>query len=140
TISRTTDGGQTSIEADAWIDTTGHAFVAPLRKCPSNDDVFLTGSNRIWRTDNFFSASSPSWVPNGPGSSAPPGTILEIEFIASNSTCNSYVYGNRGGQAWLTRDGGKTWTDLDLGKNLPPRPVNGLAFDSTNSNILYVAL
>ncbi|HJZ96315.1 MAG TPA: hypothetical protein VKE70_07395, partial [Candidatus Solibacter sp.] len=150
TISRTTDGGQTSIQADAGIDKTGIAFVAPVRKCPSNDDVFLTGTNRMWRTDNFFSSAAPSWTANGPvltgQNGGPPtfanspATILEISFVASDTSCNSYALGNRGGQVQLTRDGGKTWTDLDPNKNLPPRPVNGLAFDPANPNTLYAAL
>jgi uncharacterized protein (TIGR03437 family) len=146
-IGRTTDGGRSWTGAGAGIDNTGVAFVAPVRECPGNEDIFLTGSNRMWRTDNFFSSAAPSWAPNGPASAAPlpnslgyPGTILEIEFIASDTTCDSYAYGNRGGQVWLTRDGGKTWNDLDPGKNLPSRPVNGLAFDPTNPNIVYAAL
>ncbi len=40
----------------------------------------------------------------------------------------------------MTRDGGSTWTDLDPAKSLPPRPVNGLAFDPTNPNVLYAGL
>jgi hypothetical protein len=109
--------------------------------------VFLTGTHRLWRTDNFFSSAAPTWVPNALASPAPnpnslnyPGTILEIEFIASDVSCNSYAYGNRGGEVWLTRDGGRTWTNLDPNRNLPPRPVNGLAFEPTNANIIYAAL
>src|SRR5262249_8427495 len=126
---------------------TGAPFVAPVRKCPANDDVFLTGTNRVWRSDNFFSSERPSWTANGPPSSFPNpnsifylGTIFEIEFVASDTTCSTYAYGNGGGQIQLTRDGGKTWTDLDPSKSLPPRSVNGLAFDPTNPNILYAAL
>jgi len=144
-ISRTMDGGQSWTEADAGIDKTGAAFVAPVRKCPSNDNVFLNGTYRVWRTDNFFGSPPPTWVANGPQSSSKdplfglPPTILEIEFVASDTTCNTYVYGNSLGQVQLTRDGGH-WVDLDPGKTLPSRPVNGLAFDPTNPNILYAAL
>jgi len=45
-INRTTDGGLTGMEADEGIDKAGAALVAPVRKCPSNDDVFLTGDLR----------------------------------------------------------------------------------------------
>jgi uncharacterized protein (TIGR03437 family) len=141
-VGRSRDGGQTFTAADGGIDKTNSAFVAPVRKCPGNDDVFLTGSNRLWRSDNFFSAATPSWVSNSPAR-IPDSlnyTILEIEFLASDTTCGTYAYGNRGGQVQLTRDGGKTWTDLDPNQSLPPRPVNGLAFDPTNPNILYAAL
>ena len=146
-VRRTTDAGQTGLLADGGIDKTGAAFVAPVRKCPSNDNVFLTGTNRMWRTNNFFSATPPSWAANGPPHPYPfpnsllaPGTILSIAYAPSDTTCNTYAYGNRGGELHLTTDSGATWVDLDAGHTLPARPVNGLAFDPTNPNILYVGL
>jgi uncharacterized protein (TIGR03437 family) len=146
-IGRTTDGGKTWTNADSGIDETGSAFVNPVRKCPGNDDVFLTGTDRMWRTDKFFSSAAPTWVANSPpspfpspGSSGNPGTILEIDYVASDTTCNTYAYGTRGGEVQFTYDGGKTWTNLDPNKNLPARGVNGLAFDPTNPSTIYVAL
>jgi photosystem II stability/assembly factor-like uncharacterized protein len=146
-ISRTLDGGKTGTPADRGIDKTGAAFVAPVRKCPANDDVFLTGTNRMWRTNNFFGSGMPTWTANGPShpfqfpnSIGAPGTILSIEFAPSDPGCSTYAFGNRGGEVQLTRDGGTTWRDLDPGRSLPPRPVNWLAFDSTNPNVLYAAL
>jgi photosystem II stability/assembly factor-like uncharacterized protein len=146
-INRTTDGGMTGMEADQGIDMTGAALVAPVRKCPSNDDVFLTGTNRMWRSNNFFSGATPTWVSNSPADTYPypntigaPNTILSIAYVASDPACNTYAYGTRIGAVSLTRDGGNTWTDLDPSKTLPPRPVNGLAFDPTNPNVLYVGL
>jgi hypothetical protein len=44
-IQRTTDGGLTGVPADAGIDKAGAAPVAPVRKCPNDEDVFLTGTN-----------------------------------------------------------------------------------------------
>lgn len=145
-IARTTNGGQSGIYADTGIDKTGAAFVAPVRKCPSNDEVFLTGTLRMWRTNSFFNSSAPTWVANGPPGSAGPnglqpvGAILSIAFVPADQTCNTYAYGNRGGEVYLTTDGGGTWIDLDAGHTLPARPVNGLVFDPTNPNILYVGL
>ena len=149
-IQRTTDGGFTVIRADARIDKTGAAFVAPVRKCPSNDDVFVTGTNRMWRTDNFFSAAEPFWQSNGlphpfpsPNALNAPGTILSIAFAPTNpfqTPCSIYAWGNRGGQIQLTQNAGVDWLDLDPGKTLPPRPVNGLAFHPSNPNTLYIAL
>ena len=91
-ISRTTDGGKTGIQADVGIDKAGAAFVAPVRKCPADDEVFLTGTNRLWRTNNFFSASPPSWAQNSPTHPFPfpnsldaPGTIHSIAFPPSEA-------------------------------------------------------
>lgn len=146
-ISRTLDGGKTGTPAERGIDKTGAAFVALVRKCPANDDVFLTGTNRMWRTNNFFGSDVPAWAANGPSHPFQfpnyldaPGTILSIEFALLDPACNTYVFGNRGGQVQLTRDGGTTWRDLDSGRSLPARPVNWLAFDPTNPNVLYAAL
>jgi photosystem II stability/assembly factor-like uncharacterized protein len=146
TIQRTTDGGRTSQLVNEGIDATGIAFVAPVRKCPFNDDVFVTGTNRMWRTENFFSAPVPTWSPNGPAhpfqfpnSLAAPGTIFSIAYL-DDRTCGSYAYGNRGGEVRLTRDGGATWMNLDPSKSLPARPITGLAFDPSNSNRLFAVL
>jgi photosystem II stability/assembly factor-like uncharacterized protein len=141
--------GRTSRQVDGPIDKTGGAFVAPVRKCPGNDDVFVTGNMRIWRTNDFFSSPSPAWIANSPARQFPtpgftaitdPTTILSIDYIAGDRTCNSYAYGNRGGEVRLTRDGGATWTDLDPSRGLPGRGVNGLAFDPTNPNRLFAVL
>jgi photosystem II stability/assembly factor-like uncharacterized protein len=146
-ITRTLDGGKTGAPADRGIDKTGAAFVAPVRKCPTNDDVFLTGTNRMWRTNNFFGSDAPAWAANGPphpfrfpNSLVAPGAILSIEFAPLDPACNTYAFGNRGGQVQLTRDGGTTWRDLDPARSLPARPVNWLAFDPANPNVLYAAL
>lgn len=101
----------------------------------------------MWRTNNFFNAASPTWSANGPahpypypGALAAPGTILAIAFLGADTTCNTYAWGNRGGEVQLTRNGGPTWTNLDPGAMLPPRPVNSLAFDPSQPNVLYAAL
>lgn len=146
-INRTSDGGKSLISANNGIDLTAVAFVAPVRKCPNNDDVFVTGTNRLWRSNNFFSSAAPAWSANSPAATAAnpnsldyPQTVLTVDFVPSDATCSSYAYGNRGGQVMLTRDGGVTWTDMDPGKTLPARPVNSIAFDPTNANIAYAAI
>lgn len=136
-ITRTTNGGRSGVVADGGIDKTGASFVPPVRKCPTNDDVFLTGTNRLWRTNNFFSSVAPSWTANGP---ADPFSILSIAYVPSNANCNAYAYGTSRGKIQITRNGGASWTDLDASRTLPARPVNGLAFDPSNANILYVGL
>ena len=64
---------------------------------------------------------------------------MSIDYVVSDTNCNTYAYGTRTAVR-LTRDGGSTWSDLDPQKNLPPRPVNSLAFDPTNPSVLYAVL
>jgi hypothetical protein len=137
-IQRTTDGGRTTLQVDGGIDTTNAATEAPVRKCPANDDVFLAGTNRIWRTNDFFNSAMPSWTVNS--QPAERQSILTIAFVESDRNCNTYAYGANTGGVRLTRDGGTTWIDLNPMQVLPGRPVNSIAFDPSNANRAYVAV
>jgi photosystem II stability/assembly factor-like uncharacterized protein len=143
-IYRTTDGGRTGIDAGPGIQRTSTAFVAPVRQCPSDDNIFLTGNVRMWRTNDFFNSVTPTWTVNGPATHPDrhysSGTIYAIGIAPSDKSCNTYAYGNWAGEVQITRDGGRIWSNVDPAKTLPPRPVNSLAFDPSTPDILYVAL
>jgi uncharacterized protein (TIGR03437 family) len=132
--SRTLDGGMTTPGADNGITEPEAAVTPAVRKCPASDDVFLTGNNQLWRTDNFFSGSPVLWKANAPTTGS---TIRGITFAPSDTKCNTYAYGTTAGQIRLTVDGGKNWIDLDPTKALPARGINAVAFDPTNPNVLY---
>jgi hypothetical protein len=136
TISRTKDGGASFVAADAGIDKTNAPFPARLKKCPANDDVLITGTDNVWRTNNFFSAASPTWTLNSPkiGSG-----ISALAFAASDGTCSTYAVGTRG-QLRLTLNGGGSWADINPGNTIPRRTITDLAFDPTNVNVLYVTV
>jgi photosystem II stability/assembly factor-like uncharacterized protein len=136
-IRRTLNGGLTSVAADAGIDRTGAPFIARLEKCPYDDDVFIAGSNNLWRTTNFFSGSTATWTANGPEMNVP---ITAVAFASADVSCRTYAFGTSTGQLRLTTDGGETWNDLDTSGYVPNRYVTDLAFDDINSNILYVTL
>ncbi len=140
-IQRTTDAGKTIVRVDGGIDKSGAAFVAPVRKCPANDDVFVAGTNQLWRTNNFFSSTTPAWVANGPtDGSATSNTIFAATFLAADANCDTYAYATNRGEIRLTQDGGKTWANLDPSKQLPARAINSIAFDPASAGTLYVAL
>ena len=136
-IHRTIDGGRTRPPVDAGIDRTGTAFVAPVRKCPANDDVFLAGTTAIWRSNNFFGPAAPTWSANSRNESS---SILAIGFSDAERNCSVYAYGTRAGVVQLTRDGGTTWSNLDPSKSLPARPINSVVFDPSNSNRMFAAV
>jgi photosystem II stability/assembly factor-like uncharacterized protein len=137
-IQRTTDGGRTTLQVDGDIDKTNAATVAPVRKCPANDDVFLAGTNRVWKTNDFFNSAMPSWTANS--QPAEPQSILSITFVESDRNCNTYAYSTRAGVVRMTTNGGTTWSDLDPTKTLPGRAINSIAFDPTNANRAFVAV
>jgi photosystem II stability/assembly factor-like uncharacterized protein len=138
-ISRTRDGGQSFSGATSGISEPVAGFTAAVRKCPANDDVFLTGNTRLWRTNNFFSGTIPTWSDNGPANA---GEVRAIAFAESDRDCNTYGFGTKAlgteGKIWLTTNGGTSWTNLTT-PSLPTRTVNSLAFDPRNPNTLYAA-
>ncbi len=132
-IQRTTDGGTTLSDADTGIDKTGVPFIARFEMCPQNDDVFIAGTNKVWRANNFFSSAplTPTWSANSPIE----GSVSAMAFAPSDGTCNTYAIGTRTGGISLTVDGGVTWTGINNGT--PGRYVTYLAFDPANADVLY---
>jgi photosystem II stability/assembly factor-like uncharacterized protein len=136
-IRRTTDAGQSFDGAGAGIDRRGAPFIAEFEKCPNNDNLFIAGTDNLWRTNNFFLAGSPAWVRNGPEMGA---SIVSMAFAPSDPSCNTYCYATDVGQIMLTTDGGVNWRDIDPANSVPNRFITDLAFDPTNRNILYLTL
>ncbi|HEY0456254.1 MAG TPA: hypothetical protein VGE41_07740, partial [Verrucomicrobiae bacterium] len=68
---RTLDGGK-SLPTQAAFDLSfdllpdTHTFYVHFEKSPRNDDLFIAGTARLWRCNNFFSSSSPDWTQNSP--------------------------------------------------------------------------
>ena len=136
-IFRTLDGGQTIESADSGIDTTGVPFIARLKKSPVDDDIFIAGTDKLWKCTDFFSASSPSWLVNGPTMNS---GLSALAFAASDLSSSTYAFGTANGQMRLTSNGGANWSDLDPANAIPNRYVTDLAFNPTNANVLYVSL
>ena len=141
-IVRTTDGGATFQQVDGGITgrtATNVPFIARCEKCPANDNVFLAGTDVIWRTDNFFSSAPglPTWTPR---TASIGDRIGAIAFAASDGACNTWAWASRVGQLRRTRDGGATETDIDAINVIPDRYITDLAFHTFDANTLYVSL
>jgi photosystem II stability/assembly factor-like uncharacterized protein len=111
---------------------------------PGRQRYFLTGSSRLFRSNNFFLAEAPSWNANSPGGSA----IASVGFSLTDATCNTYGYGTMAGDVRVTTDGGNIWINPDPRQILPvcgtgpgycARAVSSLAFDPNAPRTLYVA-
>ncbi|PWU19209.1 MAG: hypothetical protein C5B50_07100 [Verrucomicrobia bacterium] len=136
---RTTNGGATLDQAASGIDfSQAKVFIAPCEKCPSRDDVFITGTSTLLKSTNYFSGTNTSWFTNSPTQDEP---ISALTFAPSDTNCNTYAFGTQfGNHLLLTSNGGTTWANLDLSNAVPNRYVTDLAFNPTNANILYVTL
>ena len=137
-VYKTKDGGASFILATSGIDLAGAPFIAQLEKCPADDDVFIAGTNNLWKTTDFFSSGgSPGWASNGPEMG---NGLSALAFAPSDAGCGTYAFGTGAGQLRLTSDGGETWLDLDPANGVPNRAVTEIAFDASNAGELYVTL
>jgi hypothetical protein len=138
-IRRTTNGGASFTVADTGIDHTNAPFIARFEKCPANDNVFIAGTDNLWKTTNFFNSAPgrPSWSSNSPEMGS---GLSALAFAASDPNCLTYAFGTANGQLRLTANGGSTYVDIDAGNAVPNRGVTALAFNPTNASVLYVTL
>ena len=145
-ITRTVNGDSVITN---WIDVTSDItdltnapFIARMRRHPSNENLVIAGTDKIWRTANFFSSAPglPSWSPNSPDLGPGAVYITALAFAPSDTTGQAYAYGTGKGQLAITYDGGAHWLDLDRNNLVPNRYVTQIAFDPQSSARLYVTL
>jgi photosystem II stability/assembly factor-like uncharacterized protein len=117
-------------------DVCGASFIAPIKRSPDGDTV-LAGSNNLWKSTDFFTASPPTWLADGPEMGAP------ITAIAFSARENTYAFAAND-QLRLTTEGGgletTSWTDLDPLHQVPDRVVTAMAFHPDDTSTIYVAL
>ena len=152
-ILRTTDGNADNLgwagSGIDYSDPSALPFIGRFEKCPANEDVFIAGTNQLWKTSDFFGSSSPQWGSNGP----PPPTaglfilrqILPMAFAPSDSSCATYAFGRLDGTILLTTNGGANWRRIDpfpsrvCSPVSPCEPPVTLAFHPNNPDVLYAA-
>jgi hypothetical protein len=118
-------------------------FYVHFEKAPYNHDLFIAGTARLWRCNNFFSGTIPSWFTNSPtmlDTNGAPVPISAMAFAPSDTNGMIYALGTEDGQLWITSNGGGMWKNLDPTNGVPDRYVSGLAFSPTNAGTLYVTL
>jgi hypothetical protein len=142
-ILRTRDGGQSFEAADGGIDGANRPFYSYFVKSPTRDDIFITATDNLWKTTNFFSGATVNWFTNGPEMGSP---ITTMAFAPSDSSANIYAFAANNSffasSAILRRttNGGTTWSDLDPSARVPNRTVTGMAFAASNASVMYVTL
>lgn len=144
-IFRTKNGGGSYSSAAGGISSVlpfYTQFFVHFEKSPNNDDLFIAGTARLWRCNNFFSGITPTWAANSPVlmNGPNPVPISAMAFAPLDGSGLIYAFAGQDGQLRITFNGGGSWSDLDPANAVPNRYVSGLAFSPTNSNVLYVTL
>jgi len=152
-ILNTLDGGSNWNYAASGIDGVNAPFVTRFAKHPFNDDLFIHGTDRLWKCTNFFSTNV-FWFSNSPALVYPvttnvlvdthtnilPDRLSAMKFAPSDRTGNIYAYGTEWGTLRLTTNGGRTWINLDPTNAVPNRYITEMAFAPNNPNVLWLTL
>ena len=129
----------------SWSSPVGFAagdrynWNAPFVMDPSNHNLLLAGSNRVYRSmDNGSSylAISGDLTTNNSVGNLVYSTITTLAIAPSNS---SYYYvGTDDGRVWRSKNAGALWSNVTAG--LPLRWVTRVAADPVNPEVAYVTL
>ena len=111
---------------------------APFVMDPSDHNVLLFGSNRVWQsTDNGL-----NWVDVSPDLTFNTPSNLVFHTIStleiSPASPRIYYAGTDDGLVWRSLDGGGGWTNISAG--LPVRSVTRVSADPADSQMVYVTL
>jgi photosystem II stability/assembly factor-like uncharacterized protein len=111
---------------------------APMVMSPSNHDVLLAGSQRVYRsTDNghVYQAISSDLSSHLPASLVY-GTLTTLDI--SPVDAGVYYAGTDDGRVWRSTNAGSTWEEISTG--LPQRWVTRVAADRFDAQVVYATL
>ncbi|MBI1803671.1 MAG: T9SS type A sorting domain-containing protein [Ignavibacteriae bacterium] len=127
-------------------------FIAPLAMDPSNSQVLLAGTYRVYRTTNggaSWTAISSDLTGDGSGSQGSDGSVVTSMSIAKSASSTIYVgtgyansafgsaFGPTSSRVWVTTNTGGSWTNITSG-TLPNRYVRATAVDPANPSRAFV--
>ena len=120
-------------------------WFAPLEFDPSNPSVMYFAGNRLNRSTN----GGTSWTAISPDLADPEGQLTQLDphngykirgvitsVAAAKTDPNTIYAGTDNGRLWVTRDLGKTWTELS-DEDLPGTWVTRVTVDPTNADVAY---
>ncbi|HWP31453.1 MAG TPA: hypothetical protein VNK96_07005 [Fimbriimonadales bacterium] len=130
TICKSYDGGNSwQWDVTRGIDKSeGTLFYAPFNLDPSNPDVLVAGTSRVYRSED----GAGSWKPISP----PLGGLVSAVTIAPSVSSVIYA-GTTSGKVWVTPNLGGEW--YDISRNLPRSYVSDIAIHPRNARIVIVA-
>jgi hypothetical protein len=135
-IQRTLNGGVFFTTA-ALPDTVGAPFIGVFKSCAAMPDVFIAGTDNLWRTTDFFVPGTPTWVMNSPEMGE---GLRAMAFAPSVATCSTYAFGTGSGVLRITTNAGASYQDLDPSGEVPDRFITDMAFDPNDADHLIVTV
>jgi hypothetical protein len=138
---RSTNGGSSFATPSGFVSSDRYNWNAPFTMDPSNHNVLLAGSNRVYRSvDNgvSYTVISEDLTTNHQVGNLAYSTISTLAIAPSNS---SYYYvGTDDGQVWRSKVGGGigNWQNVTAG--LPLRWVTRVTPDRIDPEVVYVTL
>jgi photosystem II stability/assembly factor-like uncharacterized protein len=136
---RSQDGGSFFSQPSGFNLNDRYNWNAPFVMDPSNHNVLLAGSHRVYKsTDNGLSYSlvSNDLTTNGQVGNLVFSTITTLDIAPSNS--NYYYAGTDDGRVWRSKNAGGSWQNVSTG--LPLRYVTRVTADVSNPEVVYVTL
>lgn len=120
------------------------AFIAPFVMDPSNPQVIVAGTYRVFRTTNgglSWTAISNDLTGDGAGGVGSFGSVISAIAIAKTSSAVIYVgtsgSGTSPSKILVTTNTGQNWGDSTK-NNLPNRTITSIAIDPTNANRAFI--
>ncbi len=122
----TTDGGKKWTEIDQGTPSLPNRYITSVTVDPDNPSRVIvtvsgTGSSHVWRCDDA-AAKNRSWTDVSSGLPDVPANTVALDMTDS---ANTYYVGTDVG-AFVTQNGGSSWSDLSQPLGLPNVQVNEL--------------
>jgi photosystem II stability/assembly factor-like uncharacterized protein len=136
---RTTNGGVNWAYPLGISTNDRFNWCAPFVMNPSNHNLLLVGSHRVWRSTNNgqnYSAISSDLTTNNTSSQLVYSTITTIDISPADT--NTYYVGTDDAKVWRSTNRGGSWTDISSG--LPVRWVTRVTADPVDPQVVYVTL
>ena len=137
-LRRSTNGGSSWSGPTGFSGSDRYNWETPIAMNPSNPNVLLVGSQRVYRTTDggtAYAAISGDLSTN-PVASLVYGTLTTLAIAAPDT--NQYYAGTDDGKVWRSLNRGASWTDISAG--LPQRYVTRVTPDPVTVNRVYVTL
>jgi hypothetical protein len=140
-LRRSTNSGASFAFPTGFVSNDRYNWNTPICMDPTNHNVLLVGSQRVYKSTNngsLYSVVSGDLTYNlYPGSSLLLfSTITTLAISPANG--NIYYAGTDDGRVWRSLNAGGVWTEISAG--LPSRWVTRVSPDPVNAAVIYVTL